>query len=131
MAQSFYLAISLILTRLFSLSDLRSLELSVYRHSVVGDNPERLKSVLADAIGSADLVITSGGLGPTYDDLTKETVAEFFGREMRLDLHSLERIEAYFKRVGRVMTDNNRKQAMMPESAIILITITAQLPRLP
>ena len=98
---------------------LAELGISVYRHSVVGDNPERLKSVLADAIGSADLVITSGGLGPTYDDLTKETVAEFFGREMRLDLHSLERIEAYFKRVGRVMTDNNRKQAMMPEGAII------------
>ena len=98
---------------------LAELGICVYRHTVVGDNPERLKRALADAIGSADLVITSGGLGPTYDDLTKETVAEFFGREMALDEHSLDRIEAYFKRVGRVMTDNNRKQAMMPEGAVI------------
>lgn len=98
---------------------LAELGIGVYRHIAVGDNPERLKRALADALESADLVITSGGLGPTYDDLTKETVAEYFGREMFLDIHSLDRIEAYFKRTGRVMTDNNRKQAMMPEGAVI------------
>ena len=98
---------------------LAELGIGVYRHVAVGDNPERLRRALADALESADLVITSGGLGPTYDDLTKETVAEYFGRKMQLDEHSLERIEAYFKRTGRVMTENNRKQAMMPEGAVI------------
>lgn len=98
---------------------LAELGIGVYRHVAVGDNPTRLKRALADALESADLVITSGGLGPTYDDLTKETVAEYFGREMYLDEHSLSRIEAYFKRTGRAMTENNRKQAMMPSGAVI------------
>ena len=98
---------------------LAELGIGVYRHVAVGDNPARLKRALADALESADLVITSGGLGPTYDDLTKETVAEYFGREMQLDEHSLRRIEAYFKRTGRIMTENNRKQAMMPCGAVI------------
>jgi nicotinamide-nucleotide amidase len=65
-------------------------------------------------------VITSGGLGPTYDDLTKETAAAVFGREMALHEESLARIERYFAATGRVMTDNNRKQAMMPTGAIVL-----------
>ncbi len=98
---------------------LAELGISVFRHTAVGDNPARLKAALADALSHADLVITSGGLGPTYDDLTKETVAEYFDAPMELDAHSLERIEGYFKRVGRVMTDNNRKQAMMPKGAVI------------
>ena len=98
---------------------LAELGINVYRHTVVGDNPNRLKVALESALESADLVITSGGLGPTYDDLTKETVAEYFGRDMKEDAHSLGRIEEYFKRTGRVMTENNRKQAMMPEGAII------------
>lgn len=103
----------------FLSQELAKLGISVYRHTVVGDNPKRLKKVLETALENADLVITSGGLGPTYDDLTKETVAECFGREMELDGHSLARIEDYFKRIGRVMTDNNRKQAMMPKGAVI------------
>lgn len=98
---------------------LAELGINVYRHTVVGDNQGRLKAALESALESADLVITSGGLGPTYDDLTKETVADYFGREMREDSHSLKRIEDYFKRTGRVMTENNRKQAMMPEGAVI------------
>lgn len=98
---------------------LAELGINVYRHTVVGDNQERLKAALESALESADLVITSGGLGPTYDDLTKETVAEYFNRDMKEDAHSLARIEEYFKRTGRVMTENNRKQAMMPEGAVI------------
>ena len=98
---------------------LAELGISVYKHTAVGDNPARLKSALSDALAHADLVITSGGLGPTYDDLTKETVAEFFGREMRMHEDSLEYIRSYFTRTGRVMTPNNEKQAMMPEGAII------------
>jgi nicotinamide-nucleotide amidase len=98
---------------------LAELGISVYRHTAVGDNPARLGAALSDALSHADLVITSGGLGPTYDDLTKETVAEYFGAPMELHERSLERIEGYFKRVGRVMTDNNKKQAMMPKGAIV------------
>ncbi|MBE6597784.1 MAG: competence/damage-inducible protein A [Ruminococcaceae bacterium] len=98
---------------------LAELGICVYRHTAVGDNPARLKAALERALSEVDMVITSGGLGPTYDDLTKETVAEYFGREMYMDEHSLCRIESYFKRTGRVMTDNNRKQAMMPRGAVI------------
>ncbi len=104
----------------FLSSRLADLGINVYRHTVVGDNPERLKKALALALEESDLVITSGGLGPTYDDLTKETVASAFGREMYLHTESLERIEAYFSRTGRVMTENNKKQAMMPVGATVL-----------
>ena len=98
---------------------LADLGINVYRHTAVGDNPERLRRALNLAIDENDLVITSGGLGPTYDDLTKETVADFFGRKMYLHEESLTRIEAYFSRTGRVMTENNKKQAMMPEGATV------------
>ena len=93
------------------------LGIHVYRHTAVGDNPARLLAALDNAFSEADLVITSGGLGPTYDDLTKETVASYFGRSMQMHTESLETIRAYFARTGRVMTKNNEKQAMMPEGA--------------
>ncbi len=98
---------------------LAELGIHVYRHTVVGDNPERLKHALSAAFAEADLVITSGGLGPTYDDLTKETVASFFGYPMELHAPSLAAIRAYFDRTGRVMTKNNEKQAMMPRGCIV------------
>ena len=96
---------------------LADLGICVYKHTVVGDNPARLKAALAEALADADLVITSGGLGPTYDDLTKETVADAFGLEMELDERSLATIKAYFERTGRRMPPNNEKQAMMPRGA--------------
>lgn len=104
---------------------LAAMGIAVYHQSVVGDHPERLRVALSDAFcgrgrPAADLVILSGGLGPTYDDLTKETVASFFGREMLLHEESLVRITDYFKRTGREMSPNNRKQAMMPEGATVL-----------
>ena len=98
---------------------LAALGIGVYRQSVVGDNPERLAADLRTALERADLVITSGGLGPTYDDLTKETAAAVFGRSMAMHEESLSRIERYFTATGRVMTENNKKQAMMPEGAIV------------
>lgn len=98
---------------------LASLGIAVYRETVVGDNPERLRRALEDALSSCDLVLTSGGLGPTADDLTKETVAAYFGRSMALHAPSLDRCRAYFARTGRVMPENNVKQAMMPEGAIV------------
>ena len=98
---------------------LASLGIAVYHQTVVGDHHERLRVALSDAFEghgrpAADLVILSGGLGPTYDDLTKETVAAYFGRDMELHRQSLDRISDFFTRTGRVMTPNNQKQAMMP-----------------
>lgn len=98
---------------------LATLGIGVYRQSVVGDNKERLAADLRTALSRADLVVTSGGLGPTADDMTKEIAAEVFGRRMELHAPSLARIERYFAATGRVMTPNNRKQAMMPEGAIV------------
>jgi nicotinamide-nucleotide amidase len=98
---------------------LATLGIGVYRQSVVGDNKERLADDLRTALSRADLVITSGGLGPTADDMTKEIAAEVFGRKMELHQPSLARIERYFAATGREMTPNNRKQAMMPEGAIV------------
>ncbi len=99
----------------FLARELASLGISVYRQSVVGDNPARLKAALATAAERCDLIITSGGLGPTYDDLTKETVAEFFGKRLVRNEEILKSIEAYFAETGRKMTENNRKQADVPE----------------
>lgn len=98
---------------------LAELGICVYRQTSVGDNASRLKEAIHSALSSADLVITSGGLGPTYDDLTKETVAEYFGRTMEMHLPSLERIRRYFRQTGRAMTANNEKQAMMPVGAMV------------
>ena len=98
---------------------LATLGIGVYRQAVVGDNPARLAEDVKAALSRADLVVMSGGLGPTYDDLTKETVAKVFGRKMEMHAPSLARIEGYFASTGRTMTENNKKQAMMPEGAIV------------
>ena len=87
---------------------------------MVGDNPNRLKKSLEIALERSDIVFMTGGLGPTYDDLTKETVAEYFGRNMIMNEDCLVTLKENFKRFGKPMTDNNLKQAMMPEGAIVL-----------
>lgn len=92
---------------------------NVYHQEVVGDNPQRLKESLDQAFSRSDIVITTGGLGPTYDDLSKETIAAWFGRELVMDEESLQHIEEHFRKLNREMTDNNRKQAMMPEGCTI------------
>lgn len=94
------------------------LGINTYHQTVVGDNPERLADAIRSALGRCDLVITSGGLGPTYDDLTKETVAQVLGKRLLLDEESLARIKAYFAATGRQMSTNNEKQAFIPEGAI-------------
>ena len=99
---------------------LSELGVGLYRHATVGDNPARVKQALNEALERADIVITTGGLGPTEDDLTKEMVAEYFGLEMRLHAPSLEAIEAFVRRTGHPMTDNNRKQAYFPAGATIM-----------
>lgn len=99
---------------------LGELGISVYHTAVIGDNPERLKNAFLEALSQADLVILSGGLGPTYDDLTKETVAKALGRKLVRDENILKSIEDYFSATGRRMTENNKKQADIPEGAMAL-----------
>lgn len=96
------------------------LGLSCYFQSVVGDNEERLKQVLNCAMDRSDIVILSGGLGPTEDDLTKEVAAKVCGKELYMDEHSRERIVEYFAARNITPTVNNWKQAMIPEGAIVL-----------
>ena len=93
--------------------------INVYYHSVCGDNNGRMKECLDLALSRSDLVITTGGLGPTYDDITKEMVAEKFGLPLILNEEILARLEGYFAKSGRVMTENNKKQAYIPEGAHI------------
>ncbi len=83
----------------------------------VGDNPERLKEAVEAALGRSDAVITTGGLGPTGDDLTKETVAACAGKKLVEDKASMEHIERYFK--GRVLSPTQKKQAMLPEGCTV------------
>lgn len=94
--------------------------LSCYFQSVVGDNEERLTMVLKCAMERSDIVILSGGLGPTEDDLTKEVAAKVCGRKLSVDDHSMERIAEYFATRDIKPTENNWKQAMIPEGAIVL-----------
>ena len=98
---------------------LASLGIDQYHQSVVGDNARRLREAVELALSRSELVILTGGLGPTYDDITKETAAEVMGRRLYLDNESLARIKAFFDRRGKEMTDNNIKQAMMPEGAVL------------
>ncbi len=101
--------------------ELAALGIEVYFQTVVGDNPKRLKDTIFQALTRADLILTTGGLGPTEDDLTKETVAEYFEEELVLDEKALSQIQEMFDRIGKPMTENNRKQAMVPkENGIVL-----------
>ncbi len=102
--------------------------INVYYHSVVGDNPVRLKDAVKRALQRSDAVIMTGGLGPTQDDLTKETVAEVLGRKMVLNEECLKKIEEFFRRTGRVMSENNKRQAYFPEGSIILDNGTGTAP---
>ena len=102
-----------------------NLGLTVYYQSVVGDNEERMKAVIRTALDRSDVVILTGGLGPTEDDLTKEVTAEVMGMPLVEDAHSRERIERYMKEYKknnsqRRITSNNYKQALIPEGALVL-----------
>lgn len=88
--------------------------------SVVGDNPERLKELLNLAKSRADIIIMTGGLGPTDDDLTKETVAQSFGKKLVFHPECMDKMIAYLKEAGRNLTKNNEKQAYLPEGCIVV-----------
>lgn len=97
-----------------------ALGLSCYFQTVVGDNEERLRGVLGTAVERSDIVILSGGLGPTEDDLTKEVAAQVCERALYMHEPSKKTLENFFAQRGMEITENNWKQAMMPEGAIVL-----------
>lgn len=99
---------------------LADLGIDVYYHVAVGDNLQRLSGTIKEGLLRSDLIITSGGLGPTVDDLTKEGVADALGLRLLPDEATIRRIEGMFKAMGRIMTENNVKQGYIPEGAAIL-----------
>ena len=97
----------------FISNQLSELGINVYYHTVVGDNAKRLDEAITIAESRADLIIFSGGLGPTKDDLTKETIARHLDISLEFDDVALTYIEQFFAKRGRPMTENNRKQALV------------------
>ena len=104
---------------------------SLYHQTVVGDNEERMEEAIRQAIERADIVILTGGLGPTKDDLTKEVTAKVFGRKLYMDEHSKARIRDYFEKIkSKKVTENNWKQALVPEGAIVIDNLNGTAPGL-
>ena len=99
---------------------LADIGVNVFYHSVAGDNQNRLSSVIQTARTRSDLIIFTGGLGPTKDDLTKETIAKLFQKELVHDEAALEYITNYFVQTNREMTPNNKKQALIIEGSVVL-----------
>ena len=104
----------------FLAEELAKMGLASYYQTVVGDNAERLEASLKLALSRSDIVILVGGLGPTEDDLTKEVASKVAGKKLFLHEESKNRIEDYFKKRGIKLTDNNFKQALIPEGATVL-----------
>ena len=99
---------------------LSAVGVNVFWHTVVGDNPQRLKEALDVARRRADIIITTGGLGPTYDDLTKQTICEAFGKPLVLHQDILDDLKVFFeKNVHMKMPSNNLQQAELPEGCTV------------
>lgn len=107
---------------------LARLGINVYHHTVVGDNAQRLQEALQIAVNRADLVIMTGGLGPTYDDLSKETVSKYFNRQMVLHQPSFEKLQEFYALRGVKMQPNNEKQAYQPEGAVVFTNHSGTAP---
>lgn len=100
--------------------ELASLGIGIYRITSVGDNENRLYNAIKDALSYSDFVITTGGLGPTSDDISKEVSAKVLGKDLVLHEPSYEKIKNYFKNNDRAMKNGNEKQALFPKDAIVL-----------
>lgn len=100
--------------------NLNNMGFDVLYQSTVGDNENRMQQVLVQAMNRADIIITTGGLGPTRGDITKETVMELCGVDAYLDLDTWGRIDAFFAKKGTCVPSNNDKQAMIPVGAEVL-----------
>ncbi len=98
---------------------LSELGINTFYHTVVGDNPNRLINAIETAKSRADIIITTGGLGPTLDDLTKETLAHAFGKKLVVHEESMRELEEFFVKLNRPMAENNRKQAYLPEGCTV------------
>ena len=104
----------------FLSTELARIGINVFYHSAVGDNDGRLKQLIEIAKKRSDLIIFTGGLGPTKDDITKETVASVLSLSLVEDGLVLQKLEEYFKKQSRLMTENNKKQALVMEGSTIL-----------
>ena len=102
--------------------------IDVLYHHTVGDNPARLSRVLADSLEDCDLIITTGGLGPTQDDMTKELVCAFFEDHLVMNEGWLDNLYKRYEKRGRRMTDNNRKQALLPSRSVLLFNEVGSAP---
>ena len=107
---------------------LNMLGYDVMYHYTVGDNPERVRDMIRLAFQDCDLVITTGGLGPTQDDLTKEMVCQVMGDELVMMDEVMSELESYFEKLGRPMTENNKKQAYVPSRAEVFINHEGSAP---
>src|SRR5580704_1501706 len=105
---------------LFLTAELNKLGIEVIRKTVVGDARGDIREAFAQALDRADVVVATGGLGPTEDDLTREVVADLLGRKLESNLEVLRGIQERFARIGRKMADVNARQAMVPEGATVL-----------
>jgi nicotinamide-nucleotide amidase len=115
---------------LFLTEELNGIGIEVVRKTIVGDNRDLLAEAFRDALNRVPLIIASGGLGPTEDDLTRETVAELLGRKLRRNDEILRYIEGRFRSLGREMPEVNVRQAMVPEGAEILANARGTAPGL-
>ncbi|MBC6002782.1 competence/damage-inducible protein A [Paeniclostridium sp. NSJ-45] len=104
----------------FLAKELASIGVEVYYQETVGDNETRLLNLLEEAFKRSDIVITTGGLGPTNDDITKEIAAKYFNQELVFYSDLWENIKSYFEKLGLKPTENNKKQAYFPKDCIIL-----------
>jgi len=100
--------------------ELAALGIDMYYQQVVGDNEKRIVHAFDEAYSRSDIIITTGGLGPTDDDLTKEVAAKYFNKQLLEDEESIKKIKGYFKFRERKMTENNLKQGLIPEGSIII-----------
>jgi len=105
---------------LFITRRLNQMGIAVTHKTIVGDDRNSLRDAFRDALSRTELVISTGGLGPTLDDLTREAVADLLDRKLSLNKNVLERVESRFRRLGRIMPENNKRQALVPEGAAVL-----------
>lgn len=112
----------------FLSNHLAELGINVYYHTVVGDNAARLEDAIEIAENRADLILFTGGLGPTKDDLTKESIARHLGTTLEVNQEALDSIVAFFERAGRPMTENNKKQALVLKDSDVLVNHNGMAP---
>ncbi|CZQ83310.1 competence-damaged protein [Trichococcus palustris] len=110
----------------FIAKELTGLGIDAYFQTVVGDNANKLKEVIKIAESRSNLLIFTGGLGPTQDDITKQTVAEYLGERLVIQEEGLEHIRQWFSKSGRIMTKNNERQALIFENGVVFKNINGQ-----